>query len=150
MVRLLQSFLLAIGLAACATPAPAPRAGPEAPLELLDPPARPLSALLGAGGPTLVVFATVWCEPCKREWPEVRAWVEADPARRVVYVVSGSDRARVEALAAERGLRRERVTVVVDEDGGLARAYDVHATPTLYEHGDAGRRGPFHAMAELE
>lgn len=166
MVRLLL-LVVALAASACATP-PAP---PSAPPTAAQTPAQATllggarsswKALLHPRGTTLVVFATLWCEACKREQPEVLRWANEHPDGGVLYVISGSAAARVEAFVTERTLAAPNLQVVVDEDGHVAEAFDVNATPSLFvcardaqAEGSTGRSmtagcvGPTHAMAEL-
>lgn len=134
--------------AGCAS-APA-RPAPTAQVELLDGAPTALDVLLEAGDPALLVFATVWCQSCKREAPALRAWLEARPGARVVYVVSGSARAKVAAYAQAQSLSHPRLDVLVDHAGAVARRYGVRATPTLVLHAKDGVVAPpVHAVDEL-
>lgn len=131
---------------ACASVRPSPgSAAPE--VALLDGPAAPWTSLLAGQPRTLVVFATVWCEVCRRERPEVEAWARAHQPRRTIYVFSGSAAGQVRALP----LDRRDLTVVVDADGRLADRYAVQATPTLLVLDPAGRvLASSHRFAGLE
>ena len=80
---------------------------------------------------TLVVFATTWCASCKRERPALARWAEAERDVDVVLIFSGSAAPVVDALLRKEQFAPERVRVLVDERGGLARRFDVAATPTL-------------------
>jgi thiol-disulfide isomerase/thioredoxin len=100
------------------------------------------------GVPTsLLVFATVWCEPCKKEWPEVVKWA-AGGQRRVLYVVSGSSADRVQELMAGRSVAGN-IKVFLDSDGVVAREYGVQATPTLYLYKGSNRDGPLHRLGSF-
>jgi thiamine biosynthesis lipoprotein len=80
---------------------------------------------------TVLVFTTLWCEICRREEPAVAAWAEANERRAAtVLVVSGNAPAKVAAAAPARQWPGP-LRVLVDEDGELARAFDVTATPTM-------------------
>lgn len=139
--RLTCMFLLLAS--ACATPAV------EGGSRVAAAPSR-VARLVEAGDPALLVFATVWCEACKREVPEVRAWLDAAPGRRVIYVVSGSPADRVDAYASGLGLSHPRLEVVVDTAGAVARAYAVTATPTLVLQPRGGAASaPVHAVSDL-
>jgi thiol-disulfide isomerase/thioredoxin len=125
----------------CATvpPRPAP-AGAELEAKLLDGASVPWSSLLGSGGGTLVVFATLWCEICRRERPQVEAWARAHQAsERTVYVFSGGDPNTALDQIRALHLDTQALTVVVDEDGRLADHYAVQTTPTLLLLGEQGR-----------
>jgi len=106
-------------------------------------------ALLHPRGTTLVVFATLWCEACKREQPEVLRWANEHPDGGVLYVISGSAAAQVEAFVTERALAAPNLKVVVDEDGHVAEAFDVSATPSLFLcPGSSPARDPGNPQAE--
>lgn len=142
----MRPWVLLLALAGCATTASSE--GPSAQLSAQDP---EWNQRVAAGQPTLVVFATVWCEPCAKEWPQVLAWAAEHEARRVLYVVSGSAPERVYAVMAERAPAGARVELVVDTQGQLARDYGVQATPTLFLHTGPKIHGPpVHSMEELE
>lgn len=151
MVSRLCAPLVLILLAACAaSTGPAPADGDPGVVRTLDAGERAWSDLLTERPTTLVVFATVWCEPCKREWSAVAAWAKAAPDRRVLYVISGTAPDRVADFAKARGLAQPGVTVLVDDDGAIARAYEVSATPTLVLHRADGARGsPVHSIEAL-
>jgi thiamine biosynthesis lipoprotein len=142
--------LLLAAAVGCATP-PAPPA-PHTPARavLLDGAQAGWQALLHPTGTTLVVFATLWCEACKREQPEVRRWAAEHPEGGVLYVISGSPADRVRAFVAERDLGAPNLQVVVDEDGQVAEAFAVSATPSLFLcQRNASCTGPQHAMDAL-
>ncbi|HUB08904.1 MAG TPA: TlpA disulfide reductase family protein [Myxococcales bacterium] len=131
MVRLTTPLLaawLALGLG-CASVRLAP-AGAPPDVRLLGGRVVPWASLLAPQGTTLVVFATLWCEICRRERPAVQAWARAHP-HRTVYVFSGGEPAQ--AAQEIRGLHLDpsALTVVVDADGRLADHFGVEATPTL-------------------
>jgi thiol-disulfide isomerase/thioredoxin len=128
--KALSTFLL-LGLS-CATVAHAPSVGSEPEVRLLDGSIVAWPSLLAAQGTTVVVFATLWCEICRRERPEVEAWARAHrEPRRMVYVISGGELPG--ALEQIRALHLDdtALTVVVDADGRLADHYAVESTPTL-------------------
>ncbi len=96
---------------------------------------------------TLLVFATVWCEPCKKEWPQVVKWA-AVGERRVLYVVSGSSKARVQEFMVGRSIAAN-LQIFVDTRGEIARKFEVQATPTLYLYKAGDRKGPVHRLGGL-
>jgi thiamine biosynthesis lipoprotein len=99
---------------------------------------------------TVLVFSTLWCEICRREEPAVAAWAEANaPRARTVVVVSGSAPEKVAAAAPSRRWGAP-LRVLVDEDGELARAFEVAATPTLVVLRPGGDlAGRFHRIADV-
>jgi thiol-disulfide isomerase/thioredoxin len=88
----------------------------------------------------LVVFATVWCEVCRRERPAVEAWARTHrPALRTIYVFSGGEPSRAAEQIRAMHVDTGALTVVVDADGRLADRYGVQSTPTLLLVGRDGR-----------
>jgi len=142
MVGLRKAFgaLILLSLS-CATahlqPAPA-ETEPE--VRLLDGNSVRWSSLLGSEGGTLVVFATLWCEICRRERPKVEAWARAhQPSRRTVYVFSGGELPQAIDQIRALQLDTSALTVVVDAEGRLADHYAVQTTPTLLLLGAQGQ-----------
>lgn len=135
------ALALALGCAAVPAPpsgtAPAPFTGT---VERLDEAAAPLDQLLAAPL-TVLAFATVWCEACETEWPELVAWATREDAT-VVYVMSGSGEDDVASAMARREGRPSKLHVVVDESGAVADHYGVQATPTLFLKRATGWEGP--------
>jgi thiol-disulfide isomerase/thioredoxin len=113
----------------------------DAPLtvQLLDGSTLAWPSLLASQDTTLVVFATLWCEICRKERPAVEAWARVHRSARTVYVFSGSALPQVAALATARAVDTAALTVIVDADGKLADRYAVQATPTLLLLGSDGR-----------
>lgn len=135
--------LLLLGLS-CATahsqPAVPSQAETEPEVRLLDGTRVPWSSLLESQGGTLVVFATLWCEVCRRERPAVEAWARAQhELRRTVYVFSGGELAKATDQIRALHLDTSALTVVVDADGRLADHYAVQTTPTLLWLGTQGQ-----------
>jgi thiol-disulfide isomerase/thioredoxin len=132
----------------CATAGPAPAGqdglasptGAEPEVRLLDGSLARWSSLLAAQGETLVVFATLWCEICRRERPTVEAWARAHQgSQRSIYVFSGGELPTAVDQIRALHLDTTALTVVVDADGRLADHYAVEATPTLLLLGAQGR-----------
>lgn len=125
--------------AGCAhTPAADARVAPyDGQVSVLDGEPRAFSSLLRTPT-TVLAFATVWCEACEKEWPELVRWAEREKAG-VVYVMSGSEAPDVRAAMARRSDRPERLHVVIDGTGALADHYRVQATPTLFFREASGR-----------
>jgi thiol-disulfide isomerase/thioredoxin len=133
------STALLLGLS-CATVVRTPSGGPEPEVRLLDGSVVSWPSLLAPQGPTLVVFATLWCDICRRERPQVEAWARAHrEPRRTVYVFSGGELPAAVQQIRTLGLDSTALTVVVDADGRLADYYAVETTPTLLVLGAQGR-----------
>jgi thiol-disulfide isomerase/thioredoxin len=155
---MVRASVTALALAAfasggCRGPAAAPARAATAPLDgtsvvLLDGRGVGWEELLAARDTTLAVFATTWCEVCRREQPAVEAWARAHAAVTVVYVFSGDDLPTVLAVAARRQLGAGAVTVVVDADGRVADRYGITVTPTLLVLDRAGAEHAVHHRLE--
>jgi len=89
-----------------------------------------LDALLRKG-PVLLDFWATWCKPCVTSLPAVeRLWQEHRAAGLTVVAVSidgPRNFAKVRPFARNLGLT---FPVVLDEDGSIARRFDVTAVPT--------------------
>jgi thiol-disulfide isomerase/thioredoxin len=141
MVRLLNTSLAALALLSlgCAT-VPVSTARPAPQVLLLDGTTVSWPSVLAPKGTTLVVFATLWCQICRRERPAVEAWARAHRlSQPTVYVFSGGElpKAIEDILALQ--LDTSALTVVVDADGRLADRYAVQSTPTFLVIGAGGR-----------
>jgi thiol-disulfide isomerase/thioredoxin len=130
-------WLLSLG---CATAGRTPAAPAEpAEVRLLDGSQVSWPSLLATSGDTLVVFATPWCEICRRERPEVQDWARANRERiKTIYVFSGGKLPGVVDEIRSYHLDTDALTVVVDNDGRLADRYAIQATPTLLVLGPQG------------
>ena len=81
---------------------------------------------------TLLVFATPWCQACRREQPEVLKWAGREADRvKTLYIYSGADQGRAAELVRERRLTHPNLVVLADGEGELADAYGIEVTPTL-------------------
>jgi thiol-disulfide isomerase/thioredoxin len=136
--KVLPAMLLVCVSCATTPHSPAVDSAPE--VRLLDGTVVAWPSLLASQGNTLVVFATLWCEICRRERPEVQAWAQAhSEPKRTVYVFSGGTLPEVAEQIRALHLDTNALTVVVDVDGRLADHYAVHSTPTLFLLGAEGR-----------
>ena len=79
------------------------------------------------GKPVVLNFWATWCGPCRAEMPELVALHEGDPDVVVLEVNVGEELAAVEKFAAEFGMN---MTVVMDQEDTIRRAYDVRNMPT--------------------
>ena len=91
-------------------------------------------------GPVLLDFWATWCKPCVTSLPAVeRLWQEHRAAGLTVVAVSidgPRNFAKVRPFARGLGLT---FPIVLDEDGSLARRFDVSAVPTSILIGRNGR-----------
>jgi thiol-disulfide isomerase/thioredoxin len=132
---------LALSGAGCATARSVSGSDRVDQVQLLDGPRVAWASALDPEKPTLVVFATLWCEVCRQERPAVQAWARAHQGQvRTLYVFSGGELPGVVAQIRAVGLDPSALTVVVDADGSLADRHGVEATPTLVLLGPGGGR----------
>lgn len=133
MRRTLCSLLFAVLMGLVSTSAEAtPRAGDKAPD--ID-----LPALRGgrvklrelAGKVVVVDFWASWCEPCKRELPELEKLSRELAQKGVTVVAVNIDQERKNAaeLAQKLGLT---LPVALDPDGKVAEKYDPPKMPTSF------------------
>ena len=87
--------------------------------------------VVNGGGPLVLNFWASWCNPCRREIPElVEATQRFGQEVRVVGIVMPSDAEGARTMAAEFGINYE---LAVDALGGQGHAdYDVRSIPTTY------------------
>lgn len=89
-----------------------------------------LDALLKQG-PVLIDFWATWCKPCVTSLPAVERLYQQHRAAGLTVVAVSIDGprnfAKVRPFARSLGLT---FPVVLDEDGSLARRYDVTSVPT--------------------
>lgn len=79
------------------------------------------------GKPVVLNFWATWCGPCRAEMPDLVALHEGDPDLVVLEVNVGEDLAAVEEFAAEFGMN---MTVVLDQEDSIRRAFEVRNMPT--------------------
>jgi thiol-disulfide isomerase/thioredoxin len=97
-----------------------------------------LRSLQAAGAPVLLVFSDPGCGPCRALMPAVAEWQRRLAGRLTVAVISAGERERVQAEAAEHGLR----DVLLSPDRAVAGAYAARGTPAAALIGADGlRRG---------
>jgi len=89
------------------------------------------STTLGAhmdGRPTLLVVWATWCQPCRKELPEIQELARANPGIKVVTVNLGDERDSVAAFLDELNVD---LATVIDTEGRLTSATKVASVPSL-------------------
>lgn len=122
-----------------ATPGEAARLAPRFAVRSVEGKAVTLDTLLQQG-PVLLDFWATWCKPCVTSLPAVqRLWQQHGAAGLTVVAVSidgPRNFAKVRPFARSLGLT---FPIVLDEDGSLARRFDVTVVPTSILIGRDGR-----------
>jgi thiol-disulfide isomerase/thioredoxin len=125
MKKLMLLFLVA-GCASAPSPeqASSKEQAPSFKLAGLD--GRSVSAEdLWSGRPVLLVFMTSWCHACRAEVPRLN---EIAKNHSVVAISTGDTKAAVEQCRATTGMTYP----VLLDDGAVAKAYGVKASPTIF------------------
>jgi len=107
-----------------------PKTGDKAPdftLKTHDGKSLTFSRLQGHRGVVLVFFAT-WCEPCMREVPDVKAFVEATRDKNILVYGVNIDQPLdiVKRFVEEKNVNYR---VLLDQQGEVARKYGVYGIP---------------------
>ena len=76
--------------------------------------------------PMLASLWAVWCQPCRRELPELQRIADSDVDVDVVAINIGDDPSRIATYFDEMSLR---IPVLIDEMGDLLTALDVGTVP---------------------
>ena len=79
------------------------------------------------GKPVVLNFWATWCGPCRAEMPDLVALHESDSDLIVLEVNVGEELSAVEEFATEFGMN---MTVVLDQEDLIRRAYEVRNMPT--------------------
>jgi len=79
------------------------------------------------GKPVVLNFWATWCGPCRAEMPDLVALHESDNDLVVLEVNVGEELSAVEEFATEFGMN---MTVVLDQEDLIRRAYEVRNMPT--------------------
>ena len=110
------------------------RAAPELPTEVLVPPQATLASLRGK--PAAINFWASWCDPCRKETPELERLFRSLTGEAHLVGVDYSDgRGSAEAFIREFGVT---YPVLRDPDGQVGDRYGVTGLPTtaiLNSHG---------------
>lgn len=86
--------------------------------------------------PVLLVFWATWCPYCIEEMPElVRLQNKYGDRLKVLAIDVQESRPRVASFVSSRGIT---LTVLLDEEGDVSRAYGVMGVPTLVVVGKDG------------
>jgi thiol-disulfide isomerase/thioredoxin len=117
----MKRFLVLALLAGCASQPPS-KPAPEFDLKGLDG-ASVKSSSLWAEKPVLLVFMTSWCPACRKEVPRLN---EIAKTHAVIAIATGDSREAMERCRAETGMTYP----VLLDDGAVARAYEILASPT--------------------
>ncbi len=88
-----------------------------------------------SGRPLLVSLWAVWCQPCRRELPELQKIADADQGVDVLAVNVGDDPQRITAYMDEMQLD---LPVAIDPVGNLLTALDVSTVPATVLFGSDG------------
>ncbi len=127
-----------IGLTAVYAPAttqgqaPAPQPGflaPDFELQTLD--GQTLSLAQFHGQPVILNLWASWCPPCKAEMPAIQSMYSAYHEQGLVVLglnmTSQDDLGNAQAFAQQAGVT---FPVLLDQDGSVARRYEMRALPT--------------------
>ena len=77
--------------------------------------------------PAIVSVWAVWCEPCKKELPQLQAFAKAHPEYNALTVNLGDDPDKVKQFFDSLDLTLE---VLVDSDGRFTSSIKVSGVPT--------------------
>ena len=115
---------------------PRQQRSPAARLPLLDGATWSLEAQ--RGHPVLLNFWASWCEPCLAEMPSLAALAERERPNGL-RVVAANHREGVPAIRRFLEATPTALDIALDVDGGVAKAFEVHAFPSTVAIGADGR-----------
>jgi cytochrome c biogenesis protein CcmG/thiol:disulfide interchange protein DsbE len=81
------------------------------------------------GKPLLVLFGADYCEPCRKEWPQVAATARTHPDLAIVGVSYEDSRSLMLGFTREIGVT---FPVADDPDGTVAEHWGVHGIPQAF------------------
>jgi thiol-disulfide isomerase/thioredoxin len=103
-------------------------------LENMDGSATSIAEVL-AGRPLLVSLWAVWCQPCRRELPELQKIADSDQGVDVLAVNVGDDPERITTYMDDMALL---LPVAIDPVGDLLTTLDVSTVPATVLFGESG------------
>ena len=123
MMRRLTALLFAATLAACSS-----GNGVTWPdVEVLLPDGNRTTAdTLRGPGTTVVSLWSIWCEPCRRELPQLEEYASEHPDIAVVALNLGDTAGAVTSYAAELGLS---LPIAIDDEARVSSALGVSSVP---------------------
>ena len=123
MIRRAISVLVVASLAACSSGAGT--AWPD--VEVLLPTGdRTAADSLRGPGVTVVSLWSIWCEPCRRELPQLQDYASEHPDVAVVALNLGDTPDAVTSYAAELGLT---LPIAIDDEARVSSALGVSSVP---------------------
>jgi cytochrome c biogenesis protein CcmG/thiol:disulfide interchange protein DsbE len=81
------------------------------------------------GKPALVLFGASYCEPCRKEWPDVAKTARAHPELSIVGVSYEDSRSIMRSFTQSIGVK---FPVVDDPNGTIAERWGVHGIPQAF------------------
>ncbi len=81
------------------------------------------------GKPALVLFGASYCEPCRKEWPDVAKTAAAHPALSIIGVSYEDSRSIMRSFTESIGVK---FPVVDDPNGTVAQRWGVHGIPQAF------------------
>ena len=119
----LAAAALTISLVACGSPSTT--AWPE--VDVLLPSGERTSAASVLGEQiTVVSLWSIWCEPCRRELPQLQQYANTHPEVAVVALNLGDGPEAVTTYAAELGLT---LPIAIDDEARISSAIGVSSVP---------------------
>src|SRR5205807_174139 len=88
------------------------------------------------GKPALVLFGASYCEPCRKEWPDVAATARQHRGLSIVGVSYEDSRSIMRSFTKSIGVT---FPVVDDPDGTIAERWAVHGIPQAFFVDPTGR-----------
>lgn len=121
--RVIASLFLLLALGACAGSNLS--AWPDVEVQLPTGERTQSDALRG-DSVTVVSLWSIWCEPCRRELPQLQQYASDHPAVTVVALNLGDTPEAVTAYAAELGLT---LPIAIDDEARISSAIGVSSVP---------------------
>jgi thiol-disulfide isomerase/thioredoxin len=123
MRRTISSLVLVLVLGACAGTSES--TWPDVEVQLPSGERTQSNALRGESM-TVVSLWSIWCEPCRRELPQLQQYASDHPAVTVVALNLGDTPEAVTAYAAELGLT---LPIAIDDEARISSAISVSSVP---------------------